>query len=258
MRVAYSLEQFLSQPNEYDCINISNGKKIDFSSLQELMRVLQTSDQKVKILNLNSQGIANEGAKLVGEMLQNNSTIKNLYLSRNNIGNEGAIFIAKGLEFNNTLEELYLSGEKNAKKEKDIDNFIGDEAALPISDAIFKNNSLKKLTLSYNDFSEKGKIAIGIALSDNDTLKNITLDGSKNCKKQLVELCEQNMNLKGKSAKSVVDYEDSEEDSSEEKPTSEEKLTKKEPIEYSSYVTHEEDNEVETLGSAPDSFDNAE
>ena len=60
----------------------------------------------LKYLNLAMNGLADDGAKLIGQALKANQCLVDLNISSNRITTEGAIEIARGIEVNETLQTL--------------------------------------------------------------------------------------------------------------------------------------------------------
>ena len=104
-------------------------------------------------LNLSSNKIGYKGAVSIGQGLEKNTTLTTLDLSNNRIGNEGAVSIGQGLEKNTTLTTLYLWSNK-----------IGNEGAVSIGQGLGKNTTLTTLMLWYNKIGNEGAVSIGQGL----------------------------------------------------------------------------------------------
>ena len=87
-------------------------------------------------LNLAWNGLGEQGAKVVGSALSENSTLQFLDISSNRVGLQGAVALAEGLRENQTLRSLQING-----------NPIGDEGAMTIIEAVGQNCSVRDLGL---------------------------------------------------------------------------------------------------------------
>ena len=97
-------------------------------------------------LNLSSNNIGDDGAKMIADALKVNHSLKTMSLIGNIIGDDGAKFIADALKDNHCLKMLLLSN-----------NSICDDGAKMIADAMNVNHSLRTLVLSDNKISSDGK-----------------------------------------------------------------------------------------------------
>ena len=118
-------------------------------------------------LNLSYNKIGYKGAVSIREGLEKNTTLTTLDLSNNRIGNEGAVSIGQGLEKNTTLTTLHLSN-----------NRIGNEGAVSIGQGLEKNTTLTTLHLSYNRIGNEGAVSIGQGLEKNTTLTTLHLSNN--------------------------------------------------------------------------------
>jgi hypothetical protein len=121
-------------------------------------------------LNLNSNEIGPEGAKILVNVLQGSNIIR-LHLFGNKIGAEGAKYIAQILAQCPNLAELILS----------INN-IGDEGALYIANALCNAQcpNLVKLNLRSNNIGIEGALHITKALYNGQCSSLTALDLSHN------------------------------------------------------------------------------
>ena len=86
--------------------------------------------------------------------MRNNSTLQNLDLEGNGIRDEGAKALAEGLIVHSTLQTFNLSS-----------NQIGDEGATAIAEALKNNANLLTLDLCQNRIRKDGATAIAEALT---------------------------------------------------------------------------------------------
>ena len=93
-------------------------------------------------LNVSSNQISNEAAKLFADALKVNQRIKILHLGQNHISGVGAQRLAITFARHSSLQEIYLGGNK-----------IGDKAAQELCNAQASNCSIKVLDLNGNPIS---------------------------------------------------------------------------------------------------------
>jgi len=135
-------------------------------------------------LNLNSNVIGPEGAKILANVLQGNN-FSRLEIFGNNIGAEGAAYIAQVLAQCPNFVELKLSM-----------NNIGDEGASKIAEALRNTQYLKlaSLCLGANNIGNEGASKIAEALCNaqcpsltnlNLSHNNISDEGAKSLKEKL-------------------------------------------------------------------------
>ncbi|GBC02033.1 hypothetical protein RclHR1_04420003 [Rhizophagus clarus] len=107
-----------------------------------------------------------EGAKALGELLENHDIPRAINLSQNSIGNEGCIEIFKGFHKNTTLESIILSQCS-----------IGLSGIEAIAESLKLNNGLQNISLSKNaNMGADGHLALANALETNTSLKGVQLD----------------------------------------------------------------------------------
>ncbi|XP_065897322.1 protein NLRC3-like isoform X1 [Dysidea avara] len=147
----------------------------------------------VKMLDVSSCEMTDEGASLIKDCLHNNSTMielnisKNqisglvigeiikiksslfkLNVSQNNIGSHGAKHIGDAIKVNNTLQELEM-----------FYNQIGTKGACHIAEGLLVNHSIQKLDVSINEIHDDGAIAICSCLRNNETLQFLNISWNK-------------------------------------------------------------------------------
>ncbi|CAF0965801.1 unnamed protein product [Adineta ricciae] len=105
----------------------------------------------LKILYLSKNGICDDGAMYLSEMLQRNRTITELWLSNNEISNRGVKQLANVLAYHNeTLKILSLSANV----------FITDLCIEDLLKIFEHNETLKKIWFNDCNFSEYGKMKL--------------------------------------------------------------------------------------------------
>lgn len=141
---------------------------MDEKKFEGIIEGLRNNDAEYKHLDLSGifgcPKIGDEGAILLAEVLQENTSVQKLDLERANITDEGAARLADALTENTTLKYLDLYG-----------NRIGDAAAKNLGEAIVRNSSLKRLELSSNRIGDVGAKNLGEAIGWNSSLKKLLL-----------------------------------------------------------------------------------
>ena len=161
--------------------------------LSSIIRSLE-SKSLVAELDLRSNQIDSEGAKMIGTFLINNVTLKRLILNGNRaVGCEGVKEIASSLCHNSSLEHLGLRscgiGKNGAErfamtlsrnstlKVLDLcgNTEVGDDAVELISRGLKDNQSLLELNLSSCGLGDEGCAHLADALLTNATLTHLWL-----------------------------------------------------------------------------------
>ena len=112
-------------------------------------------------LNVSSNQISNEAAKLFADALKVNQSIKILHLGQNHISGVGAQRLAITFARHSSLQKIYLGGNK-----------IGDKAAQELCNACASNCSIKLIDLRGNPISSiiKRNIKATTKFIDNEIL----------------------------------------------------------------------------------------
>lgn len=118
----------------------------------------------VKVLDLTSNFISQDGCVHLGEMLGSNKSLKELILSGCRIGPKGALRLCVNLHINQALRKLDLSK-----------NQLGDEGVEYLSNALYYGADFTELNLSYNDLTAKSCIFLTRALEINKKLTHLDL-----------------------------------------------------------------------------------
>ncbi|CAF2220004.1 unnamed protein product [Rotaria magnacalcarata] len=140
-------------------INNSTLQSLDLSFNQiydvgvfELTRAL-SSNQKSSLmfLYLSKNGIGNDGASYLSEMLKTNQSLKELWLSNNEVGNEGVKKLAGALAYHDKkLKFLSLS----------MNIFITDLCIDSLIEMLKHNQTLKELWIEDCNLTEEGKMRL--------------------------------------------------------------------------------------------------
>jgi Ran GTPase-activating protein (RanGAP) involved in mRNA processing and transport len=113
-----------------------------------LASALSLKNSSLKRINLAANGITDEGAQCLAEMLMTNKTLVELGLSFNQIGDRGVELLANALaHYNSSLEELTLFSNK----------LISDLSVDPLIEMLTHNRTLKEFWLSDCNLSTTGK-----------------------------------------------------------------------------------------------------
>jgi Ran GTPase-activating protein (RanGAP) involved in mRNA processing and transport len=135
------------------CLAMNEIGDVGVGSLAEGLK-----DKKchVEDLDLSDNGISEEGALAVSDMLLENSRLQSLNLSFNSIGGNGASSIAYALDRNNTLRRLCL-------RRNNIDN-IGAAAFAAMLPTM---RGLKELSMTNNPIDQEGSAQLLEGLRNN-------------------------------------------------------------------------------------------
>ncbi|XP_037001172.2 leucine-rich repeat-containing protein 74A [Artibeus jamaicensis] len=137
------------------------------------------SNTTVISLELEDNCIMEEGVLSLVEMLQENYYVQELNISNNALGLEGARIISQFLQRNSSsLLNLQLSG-----------NNFTDESAELLCLALSANYRIREMDLSHNQFSDKGGELLGQMLALNVGLVSLDLSWNHFCSRAAVALC---------------------------------------------------------------------
>ncbi|KAM5273589.1 leucine-rich repeat-containing protein 74A [Ctenodactylus gundi] len=130
-------------------------------------------------LELEDNYIMEEGVLSLVDMLHENYYLQELNISNNNLGMEGAKIISDFLQRNtSSLWKLKLSG-----------NNFNDESAALLCQALSSNYQMQKLDLSHNEFSDTGGEHLGQMLGLNVGLQSLDLSWNHFHIRGAVALC---------------------------------------------------------------------
>lgn len=98
-----------------------NGIKFHYTNLDDVLENIK----EIKVLVFSSFYLGDEGAKLLAQSLENNTTLEQLTLFQNQIGDEGANSLAKSLANNTTLQILsFYCHDLNTARADLIKNYL--------------------------------------------------------------------------------------------------------------------------------------
>ncbi len=137
--------------------------KLDIRRTPGMLRSF-TSNTNLITLSLRANYIGNEGAKILADVLAENSILTTLNLDYNLIDATGMKDLVRGLIKNSTLTALTLGY-----------NMIGDDGAGYLAEVLKKNEKLKTLNLEFNMITDKGAGYLAEAWSENTSLIDLNL-----------------------------------------------------------------------------------
>ena len=181
--------------NSCDALTIDNLNSLDASHqcIDDYgVTVITTFCDKLKILNLSSNKISDDGALAISDYIKSHTSLLELNLSMNTIYDDGARGIAEAIQVNTVLQKLDLSTNEisddgaaaisdNLKTNTLLQtlnmsgNYITSEGAKSFAEAIQVNTTLEKLDLSYNAVSDDGVAAISDNLKINSSLQELNI-----------------------------------------------------------------------------------
>lgn len=112
---------------------------VDVLKSNNHVKKLNLASSSMHVSRYRSAGNGNSNARLLGEILDCNSTIEEIDLSNSGIDDDGIVEICKGIGNNKTITKLNLSR-----------NYFGRLGAVHLRKALEQNVSLKNLDLSHN------------------------------------------------------------------------------------------------------------
>ena len=119
-------------------------------------------------LYLSGNHIGDSGAKVIGDMLQVNSSLQVIDLNSNLISDIGVLSLSHALRRPscNIIEFLLAV------------NRVSDQGARSLAESLLENQSLISLNLGVNEIGDIGATFLGTALLSNRTLKELYLSGN--------------------------------------------------------------------------------
>jgi Ran GTPase-activating protein (RanGAP) involved in mRNA processing and transport len=179
----------------------------DDASLSALLDVLIQENRTLERLYLGGNGLGAKAAVQLGELLRTNPVLNSLMLSVGHLGDEGALTLANALRTNRTLTELSLASNgisprggiplleaalshptlsaldmgysPSSRVLGASPNTLGDAGAETAARLLPENHVLARLDLRRNGITERGKASLITALAENQTLRELQLDGKE-------------------------------------------------------------------------------
>ncbi|KAJ3429790.1 leucine-rich repeat isoform f [Anaeramoeba flamelloides] len=136
----------INNSNKFRKLNLSNTNLTQGYLIKIVKTIILKKESAKKFcLNISSNQLNTESARLLSELLKENPNIfKKLIFNDNNFGGEGIKNLLESLALNKTIEELSIGG--NTSPKEDIQGLI------PIFRSFLnENNKLKKIDLSGNN-----------------------------------------------------------------------------------------------------------
>ena len=138
--------------------------KLRNTGVQLLCNFLYNNFVKIKLLNISSNQISDDGTLIISGYLKDIDTLQQLNMSHNKISVNGAKILADAIQANATLQILDISYCG-----------ISDDGVVDISDGLKNNNSLQTLKMSHNKITSKGPKALAEAIQVNTTLQTLDI-----------------------------------------------------------------------------------
>ncbi len=154
-----------SLPSSNVCELDLRTNNIDSEGAKMISLYLAETSTLRKLILSENRGIQSEGVKEIALSLTRNSSLEQLYLRSCGIGKQGAERFATSLVQNTTLRTLDLCGNIE----------VGDDAVELISRGLKENKSLLELNLSCCGLGDEGCAHLAEALLVNGTLKQLWL-----------------------------------------------------------------------------------
>lgn len=168
------LGEGLAKNNSLEKLEMCYNNNFTTESVEQLLKELKFNKSIISLF-FSDNLLKKEGAKIIGEYINENKMLRHLYIEKNEFGDEGMEFISMGLRANKDLEILNIS-----------ENRIGSQGLLSLVEALdqsqnaenrnFSSLSLKKLYLRGNSFNNKdSSTLLGELVSNNKSLKYLDL-----------------------------------------------------------------------------------
>jgi Ran GTPase-activating protein (RanGAP) involved in mRNA processing and transport len=162
------LEKLIYENEFSSSMNLSQEQLID----HDIPIIIEQAiiNKQCTILDLTGNDITSEGAILLADALNNNSTLKELILYNNRIGDKGVRALALELSINNsTLKTLNLGF-----------NDITDDGAQHLAQMLKTNRTLTHLWLQQNHIGDRGiQLLAGVLARQNWSLQFLNLFSNK-------------------------------------------------------------------------------
>jgi Ran GTPase-activating protein (RanGAP) involved in mRNA processing and transport len=124
------------------------GNSLSDTGIQSLTKTLSVSNSRVRLLDLQINGITDEGAKYIAEMLKTNATLWYLLLSGNDISDRGVDVLAHVLTHHNTTLISLRVGYNKLVSDSSVDSLIK---------MLQHNQTIGSLDIEKCNLSDKGK-----------------------------------------------------------------------------------------------------
>ncbi|WP_410521554.1 hypothetical protein [Candidatus Tisiphia endosymbiont of Empis tessellata] len=132
-------------------------------------------ENPISELDLSSNNLGDNGAKVVAGIIQNSTKLKILKLSNNQIGSEGMGALSSAFDHNETVTDLDLSN-----------NNLGDKGAEKVATLLANNSTIIDINLDSNEFGTDGLLYLPFSLLNRNNTTNISLDAADYIPKEAV------------------------------------------------------------------------
>ena len=152
-----------------------NGEDVEDDDVLKICDKIETSADKVSLLNLSNNEVGDAGAEAIGDLLVDCTAItQEVDLSANKVGNNGVKHIAGGLAQNTVLKSINLN-----------ENEFDEGGATELFRAVAVNKSLESIDVGANNLGVTGAEALVKMMQINSTLIKVdTLEASGITKSQ--------------------------------------------------------------------------
>ncbi|CAF0841622.1 unnamed protein product [Brachionus calyciflorus] len=127
----------------------------------------------LETLFLGANRVGDDGAKIIADILKNDTTLQRLNLSSCRIGSQGMKYLCESLKDNRSLLNLDIGYMKASMDLGELGNFIENEGADYLSELIETNQSLMCLNITHNHITQIGMKRIVEAVKKNESLINL-------------------------------------------------------------------------------------
>lgn len=145
-------------------VTIRHREVVTDAGAETIARAMKGGNRTLKVLELRSCQLSNNGAKILARGLEKCSALTKLFLFTNDIGDQGTMALANAIKSCNKLQELYL-----------YENRVSDSGAAALARAIPLCPALQILFLGGNKISNNGAVALAGALLKCKSLQKISL-----------------------------------------------------------------------------------
>ncbi|XP_036169878.1 leucine-rich repeat-containing protein 74A isoform X2 [Myotis myotis] len=171
-----SLVEMLQENYYLQELNISNNA-LGFEGAKVIAEFLQKNSSSLLSLQLSGNKFKDQSAELLCQALSANYRIKEMDLSHNEFSDKDGEFLGSMLALNVGLQTLDLSW-----------NHLSPRAAVSLSNGLRSNVTLKTLDISMNGFGNEGAAALGEALKSNSSLAYLDVSNNDISNEGIIKL----------------------------------------------------------------------
>ncbi|BFD46011.1 MAG: hypothetical protein DMENIID0002_06570 [Rickettsia endosymbiont of Sergentomyia squamirostris] len=138
-----------------DALDLSNSKvQLDKEILEAII------ENPISELDLSSNNLRDDGAKVVAGIIQNSTKLKILKLSNNQIGSKGMGALSSAFDHNKTVTDLDLSN-----------NELGNTGAEKVATLLANNSTIIDINLDNNEIGTDGMVYLPQSLLNRNSTK---------------------------------------------------------------------------------------